>query len=59
MRAYHRVVTAFAVLGVTVALGGCGPSEAPEAEAMSAASGAPGGAPVHDGQELWGHYLQP
>jgi hypothetical protein len=53
---YPRSFTSIAVLGVTVAVTGCGPRE--PAEAMGATGGAPG-AMVHDGQELWGHYLQP
>jgi hypothetical protein len=54
---YPPFVT-LAALGVTVMVGACGPEEPAEAEAMSATMGAPG-APIHDGQELWGHYLQP
>ncbi|MGE0159865.1 MAG: hypothetical protein AB7T31_10685 [Gemmatimonadales bacterium] len=54
---YPRFGT-FAALGVTVLAGGCGPEEPAQAEAMSAAMGTPS-SPIHDGQELWGHYLQP
>jgi hypothetical protein len=50
-----RFLTVFAALGVSMAVAGCGPQEPPEASAASGASGAP----VHDGQELWGHYQEP
>lgn len=52
----HGFLTALAVLA-TLATAGCDPQES--ASANEGMSGAPGGEVVHDGQELFGHYLQP
>ena len=52
----HRFLTAFALVGAFAAAG-CEPQES--ASATEGMSGAMAGALVHDGQELYGHYLRP